>query len=156
MTCATPAPRLWERRSDILGFNAPIEVEGGYYYYSDPDYSIFNTFITGMDLMTEVFHLLVREKDKLNGYDFLWVMERLAGMTGMELPEDLQNRILKTGRGPKDLLMMSEATEVRKLESISEEQFAEKIETYNKKTFQKITMKKDPGFQWGRILELLQ
>lgn len=45
-------------RSDILGFNAPIENRSGYYYYSLPGYSIFETRISNIDILKRVFTFL--------------------------------------------------------------------------------------------------
>ena len=53
-------------RSDKLGYNAPIEVYNRKYYrYSDPDYSITDTPITGTDMsvLTETMEMLRQFKD---------------------------------------------------------------------------------------------
>ena len=58
-------------RSSILGFNAPIKNSFGKYYYTRPDYSIFNKSISSINILKRVytFLLLVRddmENDKLD------------------------------------------------------------------------------------------
>ncbi len=42
-------------RSDILGFNAPIVVKDGIYYYSDPNFSIFNAVIPEEETLREIY-----------------------------------------------------------------------------------------------------
>lgn len=42
-------------RSSALGFNAPIEVSDGCYFYSDKNYSIFNAPITEKELLLEIY-----------------------------------------------------------------------------------------------------
>lgn len=45
-------------RSDMLGFNAPIIIRDGYYFYSDPSYSLLNSFITDEPLIDKLLDLL--------------------------------------------------------------------------------------------------
>jgi len=58
-------------RSDILGFNAPIICEGGYYRYADPGFSIFSAPIKELTLMKQVMKILLENRDRLkeNGVD---------------------------------------------------------------------------------------
>lgn len=53
-------------RSDILGFNAPIICEGGYYRYADPGFSIFSAPIKELTLMKQVMKILLENRDQLN------------------------------------------------------------------------------------------
>ncbi|NPD47603.1 hypothetical protein [Lentimicrobium sp. S6] len=48
-------------RSDILGFNAPIEVQDGVYFYSDENYSIFNIPFNQEDILRDVLAILTRD-----------------------------------------------------------------------------------------------
>ena len=43
-------------RSEILGFNAPIEQKDGLYYYSDPKYNILSVSVTDPG----VLHMIIK------------------------------------------------------------------------------------------------
>lgn len=49
-------------RSDMLGFNAPIVQSGGYYYYEDGEYSIFNVTISDEALLSRILKVNNRKK----------------------------------------------------------------------------------------------
>ena len=87
-------------RSDMLGFNAPIEFKNGFYLYSDPDYSIFNIFINEMTLLKKVFAILLGIKDKDNEDTYLDVVSELSNITGMDLPDDLKQKIIAESSKP--------------------------------------------------------
>ncbi len=82
-------------RGDILGFNAPIEVEGGYYFYADPDYSIFNSTIDNLDLLKKIFDLLLKAREQLEGSALTEVLLEIAGITGQSVPADIEVRTMK-------------------------------------------------------------
>jgi hypothetical protein len=71
-------------RSDALGFEAPILVKDGIYTYEDPNYSIFNTAVHDLDILTTLTKLLVKEKKHLNNPVLLEMIERLMELTGIE------------------------------------------------------------------------
>jgi len=52
-------------RSEILGFNAPIVCEGGFYSYNDPNYSIFGVSIRDMALLRQVMQILLDNRMRL-------------------------------------------------------------------------------------------
>jgi hypothetical protein len=58
-------------RSEMLGFNAPIVCEGGFYSYSDSNYSIFSVSIRDLDLLKQVMLILIENRARLrdNGVD---------------------------------------------------------------------------------------
>ncbi|MGA1865362.1 MAG: hypothetical protein ACMUHX_09890 [bacterium] len=80
-------------RSDILGFNAPIVFNEGYYSYSDPDYSIFSASIQEVKLLSEVFKLLVGEWKNFNKPEILEVLKRLARITRQKLPPEVATAV---------------------------------------------------------------
>ena len=47
-------------RSDILGFNAPIEQKKGLYFYSDPRYTILSVGITDPGILDAVIKTLIK------------------------------------------------------------------------------------------------
>lgn len=69
-------------RSDILGFNAPIEQEKGLYFYSDPDYSIMSISITDSGLATQIINLLLELKMTINHPELEIILRKLRQMTG--------------------------------------------------------------------------
>jgi len=75
-------------RSEALGFNAPIVVEGGVYSYSDSNYAIFNSKMEELEIMKEVLYLLIEEKDKIHNVKLKKVMVALSQLTGIELEEE--------------------------------------------------------------------
>jgi len=49
-------------RSNMLGFNAPIEFENGKYVYTEKEFSIFKIPLTELSLLKDVFSILSQEK----------------------------------------------------------------------------------------------
>lgn len=136
-------------KSDMLGFNAPIEVEGGYYYYKERGYSIFNTTINEKEILKQVYHILLEVRDTLNGKDFLNVLSEMAGMTGEELPKDIQIKLFKQETKVVQFMMERKPEKKYKgFEHLSMEPEAEMDYTFEKRT-------KKMEFMWKRILELV-
>ncbi len=52
-------------RSDILGFNAPIQCKNGIYSYSEPNFSIYGRPLNEKELLIEIQDLLVENFDLL-------------------------------------------------------------------------------------------
>lgn len=71
-------------RSSALGFEAPIVVADGVYTYEDPGYSIFNTTVQDLDLLTTITTLLVKEQKHFKNPALLGLIERLKEITGVE------------------------------------------------------------------------
>ena len=74
-------------RSEMLGFNAPIEFQDGKYFYSNQSYSIFSVPISDIALLKSVFNLLVKERDHINDDELHSLLERIAAITGDEVPK---------------------------------------------------------------------
>ena len=68
-------------RSDILGFNAPIVQVKGYYFYSDPAYSIWNISITDSGLIEHILSFLQSIRSELNHPELENLIERLKLVT---------------------------------------------------------------------------
>jgi hypothetical protein len=80
-------------RSDILGFNAPIDQNKGLYFYSDPGYSILSVSINDSGLATQIINLLLEIKMTVNHPELENILERLRNMTGMkDEPQVVQDR----------------------------------------------------------------
>ncbi len=68
-------------RSDILGFNAPIEQKKGLYYYSDPGYSIMSISITDSGLATKIINLLLEVRTTVKHPELESILEKLMELT---------------------------------------------------------------------------
>lgn len=73
-------------RSNILGFNAPIKVQDGKYFYSEKDYSIFDTPISDIELLTDIYDLLIDKKSIFDKTKLETVLQRIAILIGKEQP----------------------------------------------------------------------
>lgn len=71
-------------RSDILGFNAPIKQEGGFYFYSDPEYSILSLRITDEGLAEQILELLKKMRGKVKHPEMEIIIAKLCSLTGRE------------------------------------------------------------------------
>jgi hypothetical protein len=69
-------------RSDILGFNAPIEQNKGLYFYSDPGYSIMSVSITDSGLASQIINLLSELRTTVDHPELEAILEKLRYMTG--------------------------------------------------------------------------
>ena len=65
-------------RSDILGYNAPIEQQKGLYYYADPDYSIMTLSFTDAALIDRIVMFLGEIKSKVSHPELEIILEKLA------------------------------------------------------------------------------
>ena len=87
-------------RSDILGFNAPIVINNGVYTYSKDNFSIFDTAIKELDLLTDIQDLLVDEFENLKNKDVKYLLNKLSTLTKKSLPKHLDtnnDNNIKTG-----------------------------------------------------------
>jgi hypothetical protein len=69
-------------RSDILGFNAPIEQVKGLYFYSDPQFSIMSVSITDSGLAEKIFDFLIRLRPELRHPELEIILSKLSELTG--------------------------------------------------------------------------
>ena len=68
-------------RSEILGFHAPIVCEGGYYSYSDPEYSIFGVSVIDQELLRLILKILLKNRQVLKGAEVDRVIHELTRLT---------------------------------------------------------------------------
>jgi predicted DNA-binding transcriptional regulator YafY len=64
-------------RSDILGYNAPISMHEGLYYYADPEYSIMTVSFTDSALLERIIHFLREIKPKVAHPELEIILEKL-------------------------------------------------------------------------------
>jgi len=79
-------------RSDILGFNAPIKQEAGFYFYSDPEYSILSLRITDEGLAEQILGLLMKMRGKVNHPEMEIIMAKLCRLIGREYEPEITFR----------------------------------------------------------------
>lgn len=85
-------------RSDILGFNAPIVVKNGYYFYSERNYSLINILIPDVDLIDKIIKLLTKLRKKDTDPEINSLLNRLqrarirttSGLMGKEAGFDYE------------------------------------------------------------------
>lgn len=82
-------------RSDILGFNAPIILENGYYVYSEKNYSIFQKYIVDVEMLTSVYNILLEHKNSINNYLVNKAVFLLANSLNIHPPKEILTEMLK-------------------------------------------------------------
>jgi hypothetical protein len=80
-------------RSDILGFNAPIVQAKGYYFYSDPSYSIMTVSITDSGLLDQIISFLQSIKAEMNHPELESILDRLKKVTIREHPSETVKKL---------------------------------------------------------------
>ena len=83
-------------RSDILGFNAPIKQEAGFYFYSDAEYSILSLRITDEGLAEQILGLLMKMRGKVNHPEMEIIMAKLCRLIGREYEPEITFRKQKS------------------------------------------------------------
>ncbi len=67
-------------RSDILGYNAPILLQKGLYYYADPEYSIMTISFTDSALVERIILFLREIKPKVAHPELEIILEKLNAL----------------------------------------------------------------------------
>ena len=76
-------------RSDILGFNAPIAFEEGCYFYTERNYSIFETYIESRELLHSIYQLLLVQRESVKKSDINYVLFCLSTELNIGLPPQI-------------------------------------------------------------------
>jgi hypothetical protein len=144
-------------KSDMLGFNAPIVFERGYYLYSDSDYSIFNVSITEENLLKEIMRILIDAREKLDSFKLTGILQELSRITGIDMPKETEVIIeekeitseskskLKSDSGIPQILYLKKA--IKEVEQSSN--YEEKLQ------FDLISKKAKSTLSWNKILDLV-
>lgn len=74
-------------KSNILGFNAPIEISNGTYYYTDKNYSIFTTPVTEIELLKDILKMLLEERNNIADSEIDNLLLRIANIVGEPIPD---------------------------------------------------------------------
>lgn len=67
-------------RSDILGYNAPIEQQKGLYFYSDPRYSIMTISFTDSNLIERIIMFLDTIKSEVSHPELEIILDKLSNL----------------------------------------------------------------------------
>jgi|GEM_PF-2977499 len=149
-------------RSDILGFNAPIEFRDGYYSYSDPAYTIFNIRVTDTDLLEKILAFLVEIRTEISHPELEKIIESLSKLIPLPSPGAVPERSALT---EEDLEMLSSEGEAGAPSYMKIPPIAKRVPVHlSLKTGRKdivspkISVHKPkeptPGlFEWGRVLK---
>ena len=80
-------------RSDSLGFEAPINVKDGVYFYDDPEYSIFNVPIREKAVLEKVLKVLIDNRKQI-GYDVaIDAIMEISRLRQVEVPKEIMEEI---------------------------------------------------------------
>jgi len=150
-------------RSNILGFNAPIEFEDGKYIYTDKDYSIFKTPVTETKLLRDILKMLINERKGIADFEIDKLLKRISLIVGEPLPrkieKDIANRAYIESEAPRVLYSIGP--------SKTESQFIDELVNENKSIIKRdsITIKQhrlmsikqedEPLLMWDEILKIL-
>jgi hypothetical protein len=170
-------------RSDILGFNAPIICEGGYYSYDEPNYSIFSVSIKDINLLKQVMQILLDNRMRLrdNGVDD--IIRELGTLIEFTSYTDYSREPMKPARKSyspqfdlkEDALCTEEPVHESKVQSSEPGRFSKIIkrirlrkkikEDYGNRHFLPSSTQEDTihfsisrvktGFNWGDVLKLV-
>jgi hypothetical protein len=80
-------------KSDILGFNAPILVKDGVYFYTDPDFSIFNVPIKDVNILETVLGMLMENREKIGYVAANNVIIDIMQLVGKDVPDEIYEEI---------------------------------------------------------------
>jgi hypothetical protein len=83
-------------KSDILGFNAPIEQEKGLYFYSDPQFSILTLKITDAGLADKIHAFLITLRKEIQHPELESILELLCKLTNKTYEKPVLTRDIKT------------------------------------------------------------
>jgi hypothetical protein len=78
-------------RSDILGYNAPIEQQKGLYYYSDPGYSIMTLSFTDSALIERIIMFLGKIKGEVSHPELEIILDKLTNLKNRYSPEEKES-----------------------------------------------------------------
>jgi hypothetical protein len=145
-------------RSDILGFNAPIICENGIYYYSDPNYSIFNAGVQERELLIEIQELLVEEYSNVQSKKISYLLVALSKITRVNIPKECfpPDHNIYSKRSPNYVPSESDIFKRRLNNSVFNYNHTRR--EGSKPSWIKTLLKKKPNpasFPWSYILETI-
>ncbi len=151
-------------RSDILGFNAPIKVTDGIYYYEDWNFSINQKKIGNKDILKEVLDILKNKTENFENKPTYDLMLKIANILDVSLDKittkELKSQIIEDSESDDCIISKSyyKATEKKTTSRLDEifNSFIEKKESSEDKLIKKMSlmeMNNRDGILWGIIFE---
>jgi len=120
-------------RSDILGYNAPIEQQKGLYYYSEPGYSIMTLSFTDSALIERIIQFLGKLKGKVNHPELEIILDKLT---------NLQNRYALKEKESEELQLYLDSEDLT-LEEKSESSLRQVRNFMKPKASRKVTLRSE-------------
>ena len=145
-------------KSEMLGFNAPIVVSDGKYYYLDEDYSIFSTPLTEIELLKDILKLLLEERNNIADTEVDSLLIRISTIVGKPIPAELESPIMKISQEVKEedqAIMFSKTrrSALDEIQFISRNRDETPNQSISKEIFTTYNDKKT--LLWREILEVL-
>lgn len=97
-------------RSDLLGFNAPIEQEKSLYFYSDPQFSILSLKITDAGIADRIYGFLIGIRTEIQHPELESILEQLCRITNKTYEKPVSKEGIKKDRGDKIMFNLGEGT----------------------------------------------
>jgi predicted DNA-binding transcriptional regulator YafY len=98
-------------RSEILGYNAPIEQQKGLYYYSDPGYSIMTISFTDSALIERIIRFLGEIKHEVSHPELEIILDKLMKLKNKYYWEEKQIDDIESYLESSELTKHEEAEE---------------------------------------------
>jgi hypothetical protein len=118
-------------RSDILGFNAPIEQKKGLYFYSDPRYTILSVGITEPGILDAVIKTLIKIRKEVKHPELEIVLGKLKALS----PESFDNEWIEIAQSQKVFTRYTRISQERN--EVKSHRIRQKVKTEKQNT--------DPG-----------
>jgi len=131
----------------------PSFFKDGKYYYSDPNYSIFDIPVEEKELLKEVFMILLKERENLTVHEMDTLLKRLSEITGEEIPQkptEDQDETEPKLRSLKPHKMVSRNTYYSKIADAEED-----ISPLDKAIRSLASRREEQILYWGYVLEVL-
>jgi len=144
-------------KSDILGFNAPIEQEKGLYFYSDPQFSILSLKITDVKLADRIYTFLINLRTEIQHPELESILQLLCNLTNKPYEKPVLKAVIKTEERPKlrqgrpsSRIISTETLSSMDIEEPLLESFiiAEKTPSHS---FRDISFKEKIELSWGDV-----
>jgi hypothetical protein len=152
-------------RSDILGYNAPIKQEGGYYFYSEPGYSITSAGLTDAGLVEKIIQLLLDIRPRVQHPELETVLKKVLALSPAanaqflnERGRSIQNQSWLSYNDFDQAIPSMKANLADLKESIDlKQKYPKFISKPDRIILPPGSVKPDAlvGFTWGEILKLL-
>ena len=148
-------------RSDILGYNAPIEQQNGLYYYSDPGYSIMTLSFTDSALIERIIMFLGKIKGEVSHPELEIILDKLTNLKNRySLDEKESEEIQLFPESDRFTLEEKSESSLRQVRKFMKLKVSGKMTSGNEEPY--LPMAPAPAFEgypelftWGNLLDSL-